>query len=67
MPGHCAHVYSTSTGPRRLLNADCLTQHYALAGRLPLSCAVTVRVAGGFESGFDPTCLRNVGYRAHRY
>lgn len=62
LPHRCWAVYPTTQGPKALMNADCLTRNYRLARRLPVSCAITIRTRGGFESGFEPQCLRRNGF-----
>ncbi len=63
LPQECLRRYRTQTGVTRLFDGDCLDQRFSGAAHLPLSCALTVRSGGRFESGFRPRCLRDAGYR----
>jgi hypothetical protein len=64
LPGRCLVTWPTPRGEVTLYDPDCLDQRFEAAGRLPLSCAVTVRSEGRFVSGFEPGCLREEGWRA---
>jgi hypothetical protein len=64
LPGRCLVTWPTPRGEVTLYDPDCLEQRFEAAGRLPLSCAVTVRSEGRFVSGFEPGCLREEGWRA---
>lgn len=64
LPGRCLQNFDDRGDTIQLYNADCLTDSFADAGSLPLSCAVTVQSLGRFSSGYDPVCLGNAGYRS---
>jgi len=63
LPGACIETYDDQGQNRRLFAPDCLSQSFAGAADLPLTCAVTVRALNRFSSGYDPACLRAEGYR----
>lgn len=63
LPARCLATWRTSSGAATLYDPDCLARTAPAAGRLPLACAVTVRSAGRFVSGFSPACLRERGWR----
>lgn len=63
LPPRCLATWQTSNGAATLYDPGCLARTYPAARRLPLGCAVTVRSAGRFVSGFSPACLRERGWR----
>ena len=67
LPGGCMTQYTVSTGPLRFLNGSCLEQTYAGAAQLPLDCALTLRINGRYESGYDAACLNVYGYQLSSY
>jgi hypothetical protein len=64
LPDECLVNWRTRDGAATLYDPDCLDARFEAASRLPLDCAVTVRVDGRFVSGFSPACLREEGWHA---
>jgi hypothetical protein len=67
LPAACLVDWPVRDGTVRLYDPDCLEARFERSGELPLDCAVTVRSRGRFVSGFDPSCLRESGWRTEAW
>lgn len=66
LPSACLrrfHPRGEDGRPVVLHEPGCLDDRVERAGDLPLACAVTLRTRAGFETGFDPGCLAEEGWR----
>lgn len=63
LPQSCLQTYEVSGRSVRLFEADCLRASHIENRELPRACQVSVRTSEGRVNGYDPSCLRDEGYR----
>lgn len=67
LPGHCLGAYNVNGGIRRLFGAKCLRNNYRHYGSLPYACQLGYTDGRNRNrTGYEPTCLRERGYRVAR-
>lgn len=66
LPRTCLRTFDGRNGTQRMLVQRCLDRNYARAASLPDRCAVRVRTDRGTRHGYNPRCLRDMGYRISR-
>jgi len=66
LPAECLSNFTVRGGSVRLFGARCLQNKYRHAAALPRGCQREVRAAGEVRLGYEPSCLRDRGYRQAR-
>lgn len=66
IPSQCLASYKTRYGTVRMFVRSCMRENYRRTGSLPTECNVRALTTEGPRNGWDPTCLRDKGYRISR-
>ena len=67
LPRSCLRGHDTQRGVQRIFGLRCLENNYAYADNLPNQCFTRLRTYNGPRRGYDPSCMRGLGYRTERH
>ena len=67
LPGQCLRNYRVNHDNVRLLGAACLRKNYRQVNALPYACQLQISGRSGSQTGYEPACLRERGYRIARW
>lgn len=63
LPQRCLRTFDAYSKKRPLLGPNCLKRHYKYANNLPYQCKVGFWNGKTVKRAYEPTCLRQKGYR----
>lgn len=67
LPGHCLKTFRTNGRDSvRLFGRKCLQQNYRHTNSLPYACQFQFDRTNRSQTGYEPRCLRERGYRVAR-
>ena len=67
LPRQCLRNYRVNHDNVRLLGAACLRKNYRQVNALPYACQLQISGRSGSQTGYEPVCLREHGYRIARW
>jgi len=67
LPRSCVRTFDDRFGSQTMLGRRCLERNFDRAAHLPNQCAVRVFTDRGPRNGYNPRCLRQMGYSISRH